>query len=80
MTDCLEVLKFALESKAQRRDFDVDTDLFEAGILDSLSFNEFLSEIETSLNAVLDLDTVADWRDLRTLAGIARHICENDPK
>lgn len=75
MNDCSETLRIALTRYSGGRQFADDTDLFEAGILDSLSFNELLSELERSQGRVFDLDEISDWRALRNFSGLARHLC-----
>lgn len=56
------------------KEFERGTDLFVAGILDSLSFNEFLAFLEEKYSVTVDLDTDADWRELVSVAAVAKAV------
>jgi len=53
-----------------------DTDLLEAGILDSLQFVELLVQLEQRFGLRIEIDDL-DLDDLRTLARIARLVAGN---
>lgn len=53
-----------------------DTDLLEAGILDSLQFVELLVQLEQRFGLRIKIDDL-DLDDLRTLARIARVVAAN---
>lgn len=56
------------------KEFERGTDLFVAGILDSLSFNEFLAFLEEKYRVTVDFDTDADWRELVSVAAVAKAV------
>lgn len=56
------------------KEFERGTNLFAAGILDSLSFNEFLAFLEEKYSVTVDLDTDADWRELVSVAAVAKAV------
>ena len=53
-----------------------DTDLLEAGVLDSLQFVELLLQLEQNFDLRIKIDDI-DLEDLRTLARIARLVDAN---
>ena len=59
------------------RKLDKDMDLFDAGFLDSLSFNELLASVEARHEKVIDFDSIQDWRTIRTYNGLVRFLCES---
>jgi len=56
--------KFGLE-------FDAEADLFASGVMDSLTFNEFLAEAEKRFDFTFNFDEIEDWTSLTNLKGLA---------
>ncbi|HUP43799.1 MAG TPA: acyl carrier protein [Thermoanaerobaculia bacterium] len=55
---------------------DADTDLFAAGVVDSLTLVELLVQLEEEFGRRLSLDEL-ELDDLRSIAGIARVVSRN---
>jgi acyl carrier protein len=64
-----EVHDWILSKHTGRDSVDIDEDLIESRLIDSLSFVEFMFIIESSSGATIDVDNI-NIDDFRTLAAI----------
>lgn len=56
------------------KQINLDTNFFDLGLFDSLSFAQLIVDLESFLGTEIDFSQIIDWNDINSIAGIVKFL------